>query len=167
MTVSHRIPFVATLLTLVLVVASFPAQGSAQHQLPTLVTANLTAPEGMVQVEGAGFTPGGAVRLVIQDLWNSGPTVEHWVVTPSGDLSESLAYLTASLHDQAGVGEAAATVLVPVTIHYMPPSDIDPAKGYASSNVVWVGGCPDLVVQAWNAETDTWSNQLGIGLAGC
>ena len=161
----RRFPRFLGLVTLIVTSCLWAATASAQVPGRTLIAANLDAAQlGMVTVEGEGFTPGGAVRLVMHELWDAGPSVDHWVVTTGGELDESLAYLTAGLH---GPTRAEATLLTPITIHYMPPSDIDPALGYASSNVVWAGGCPDLVVQAWDAETDTWSNQIGIDLAGC
>jgi hypothetical protein len=163
---SRRSPLVACLLSLLTLLIPASALMSAQEPAPTLVSARMAAaPLGTVSIGGEGFTPGGVVRLVIEDLWGKGPTVEHWLVTPTADLTQDLAYLTADLYGKPD--SAQPTILVPITIHYMPPSDIDPAQGYPSSSVVWAGGCPDLVVQAWDAHTDTWSNQLGIDLAGC
>jgi hypothetical protein len=174
MSLIHRTPVIICLLLISLV---FPAssQTNAQTSGPSLAVASMaTSPFGTVAVAGDGFTPDGIVRVVIQDLWEVGPTVGFWVIATDGAIDEHLPYLTAATYGPHG-SQDPAQGYVAATTYYSLTSDTiygangsqDPAQGYAATGSAWTGGCPDLMVRGWDAHSDTWSNSLDVTLVGC
>lgn len=146
---------------ILLATLSFLLSSSGTAQIanpgPLLQRVVISTPANFVTVTGQGFTPGGAVYIVVHDQWGEGlyPTV--WTVASDATYGRfssqdpAHGYIQAgSIHEQIALSSESI---------YGPNGSQDPAQGYVVGNPAPVlGSGIDLVVHAYDAHTRTWSN---------
>ncbi len=154
----------------------FTSPTAAQDTIPSPALSRVTmaSPFGTATISGEGFTPGGLVRLVVLDLVGVGPTIDVWLVSTTGAVDITVPYLTRATFGPNGSQDPAQGYVpgtlpseLPVMEVFGPHGSQDPAQGYASSTMLWEGACPNLLVNGWDARTDTWTNALDIEFASC
>lgn len=158
----HRLHIVPVVAMLLLITSG--AHAGNKRVLPAMAPSLITAAPmvdspGAVSVSGQDFTPGGEVVIALYDRWG----VQHYesrraiasdaAFGLNGSQDPALGYIPGgSIRELFGASE-------PV---YGPGGSQDPATGYVSG-VDSVNLCgASLMVRAYDARTDQWSNVFDV-----
>jgi hypothetical protein len=163
-----------SILPLFVLVSLLPAGAASVVTAQTSIAGDLavayvvSSPSTMVIVEGEGFSPGGVVYLAVYD--RRGAEVHEPVRT----MASAADYGTnGSIDPGNGYAPAGsiseAFVLFPATV-FGPNGSQDPAQGYvrgadagpALSSDDGPGCGRDLMVRAYDAQADAWSNAVDV-----
>jgi len=115
---------------------------------------------GTLRVQGEGFTPGGGVYISLVGSGLAAYSDSFWtnaseaIYGPHGSQDPARGYVAAGAIDEQVSFNSGPT--------YGPNGSQDPAQGYHEGRISFCFGTVE--VQAFDAETRTWSNQVRVDL---
>jgi hypothetical protein len=160
-----KIVVVTVLIVVILLNSAGVAVASAQtSQKGTLTVAYIMEdPDLMIAVEGVAFSPGGTVYLAFYDRWGASNQDHVWTVATAGD--------NGSNGGPDPVRGFSPVGSISVTLGFAPGMDnelnglIDPsfARGPGRDQSFDSLRCGrDLMVRAYDAQADAWSNVIDV-----
>lgn len=171
---------------------SFATAQEQSASVPLLLDGSAASAPGSARVTGHNFTPGGAVYLALYDQWGMELHETHWVTAsvttfgPNGSQDPANGYVQGGTIDgMLGIiepvygpngsqdpangyvrGSDDTMVVGIIEPVFGPNGSQDPASGYIPGNpkdeVALILCGTALMVRAYDAQTEVWSNVLDI-----